>query len=158
MKTISIKDNKLIIQIPYDINLVNLIKVSFSGRKWNSNTKVWECPVNERNILATYSLTEYNDFTIFPEDMLEIEKYKGQFEVQKVENEKKIAASKAIDANIEIPSLKGELYPFQKAGVQFIENTNGRTLIADEMGIGKSFQSIAWCQLHPDKRPILIIC
>ena len=158
MKIISIKDNKLIIKIPYDISLVNLIKISFSGRKWNSDTKVWECPVNERNILAVYSLTEYNDFTVFPEAMLEIEKYKGQFEVQKVENEKKIAASKAIDADIEIPSLKGELYPFQKAGVQFIENTGGRTLLADSMGIGKSFQSIAWCQLHPNRRPILVIC
>src|SRR4030066_1237078 len=158
MKTISIKDNKLIIKIPYDISLVNLIKISFSGRKWNSDTKVWECPVNERNILAVYSLTEYNDFTVFPEAMLEIEKYKGQFEVQKVENEKKIAASKAIDADIEIPSLKGELFPFQKAGVQFIENTNGRTLIADEMGLGKTLQSIAYCQLHAEKRPILVIC
>jgi len=157
MKTIHIKDNILIIKIPYDINLVNLIKISFSGRKWNSDTKVWECPVNAKNILATYSLTEYNDFTIFPEAMLEIEKYRGQFEIQKVENEKKIAASKAIDANIEIPNLKGELYPFQKAGVQFIENTGGRTLVADAMGLGKTVQAIAWALLHPQKTPILVI-
>src|SRR4030042_6585243 len=159
MKTIHIKDNILIIKIPYDINLVSLIKTSFNGRSWDSNQKVWKCPVNEKNLIATYSMIENHDFTVFPEMMVELEKYKGQFEIQKVENEKKIAASKAIDANIEIPiTVKGELFPFQKAGVQFIENTNGKTLIADEMGLGKTLQSIAYCQLHPNRRPILVIC
>ena len=158
MKTIHIKDNILIIKIPYDINLVSLIKTSFSSRSWDSTLKVWKCPVNEKNLIATYSMIENHGFTVFPEMMIELEKYKGQFEIQKVENEKKIAASKAIDANIEIPNLKGELFPFQKAGVQFIENTNGKTLIADEMGLGKTLQSIAYCQLHAEKRPILVIC
>ena len=159
MKTIHIKDNILIIKIPYDINLVSLIKTSFSGRSWDSNLKVWKCPVNEKNLIATYSMIENHDFTVFPEMMVELEKYKGQFEIQKVENEKKIAASKAIDANIEIPiTVKGELFPFQKAGVQFIENTNGKTLIADEMGLGKTVQAIAWASLHPKKRPILVVC
>jgi len=158
MKSISIKDNLLIIKIPYDINLVSLIKTSFSGRSWDSNSKVWKCPVNEKNLIATYSMIENHGFTVFPEMMIELEKYREQFEIQKVENEKKIAASKAIDANIEIPKLKGELFPFQKAGVQFIENTNGKTLIADEMGLGKTLQSIAYCQLHAEKRPILVVC
>ena len=158
MKTIHIKDNILIIKIPYDINLVSLIKTSFSGRSWDSNLKVWKCPVNEKNLIATYSMIENHDFTVFPEMMVELEKYKGQFEIQKVENEKKIAASKAIDANIEIPNLKGELKPFQKAGVQFIENTNGNTLLADVMGLGKTVQSIAWSLLHTERRPILVIC
>src|SRR3990167_5347224 len=158
MKSISIKDNLLIIKIPYDINLVSLIKTSFSGRSWDINSKVWKCPVNEKNLIATYSMIENHGFTVFPEMMIELEKYREQFEIQKVENEKKIAASKAIDANIEIPKLKGELFPFQKAGVQFIENTNGKTLIADEMGLGKTLQSIAYCQLHAEKRPILVVC
>src|SRR3990167_1014458 len=158
MKTIHIKDNVLIIKIPYDINLVSLIKTSFSGRSWDSTLKVWKCPVNEKNLLATYSMIENHDFTVFPEMMIELEKYKGQFEIQKIENEKKIAASKAMDANIEIPNLKGELFPFQKAGVQFIENTGGRTLIADEMGLGKTVQAISWALLHPNKRPMLVVC
>src|SRR3972149_6542024 len=158
MKSISIKDNLLIIKIPYDINLVSLIKTSFSGRSWDSNSKVWKCPVNEKNLIATYSMIENHGFTVFPEMMIELEKYRGQFEIQKVENEKKIAASKAIDANIEIPNLKGELKPFQKAGVQFIENTNGNTLLADVMGLGKTVQSIAWSLLHTERRPILVIC
>ena len=123
MKTISLKDNNLIIKIPYDIGLVNLIKTSFSPRFWDSNLKVWKAPINGKNVLATYSLTTYHQFIVSPEAIQEIEKYKNIFDEQKKVAEVKIAASKAIEANIEIPNLKGELYPFQKAGVQFIENT-----------------------------------
>lgn len=134
MKTIKIINKQLIIQIPYDIGLVNLIKTSFSPRFWDSDMKAWKAPVNEKNILATYPLTTYHEFTISPEAMQEIEKYKTIFDDQRKVAVVKIAASKAIDANIQIPNLKGELYHFQKAGVQFIENINGNVLIADEMG------------------------
>ena len=134
MKTIKIINNQLIIKIPYDIELVSLIKTSFSGRQWDSNNKIWKAPVNEKNILATHSLTTYHGFVISSDTLPIIEKYKEQFEEDRKEADVKIAASKAIDANIEIPNLKGELFPFQKAGVQFIENTGGRTLVADEMG------------------------
>lgn len=158
MKTISLKDNNIIIKIPYDIGLVNLIKTSFSPRFWDSNLKAWKAPINEKNILATYSLATYNEFIISPEAMIEIEKYKTIFEEQKKIAEVKIAASKAIEANIEIPNLKGNLFPFQKAGVQFIENTGGKTLLADEMGLGKTVQAISWTLLHPEKIPILVVC
>lgn len=134
MKTIKIINNQLVIQIPYDIGLVNLIKTSFSPRFWDSNIKAWKAPVNEKNILAAYSLATYHDFIIFPEAIQEIEKYKIIFDEQRKVADVRIAASKAIEANIEIPNLKGELFPFQKAGVQFIENNNGRVLVADEMG------------------------
>ena len=158
-KIISIKDGYVFIQIPYDIGLVNLIKTSFSPRFWDSNTKVWKAPINEKNILATYSLTTYHQFIISPEAIQEIEKYKNIFEERKKVAEVKIAQSKAIDANIEIPIKSNDkLFPFQKAGVQFIENNKGNALIADEPGCGKTVQAIAWSLLHPEKRPIFVIC
>ncbi len=33
--------------------------------------------------------------------------------------------------------------PFQRAGVQFALRREGRTLLADEMGVGKTVQAIA---------------
>lgn len=59
---------------------------------------------------------------------------------------------------IEIPGLRGKLRPFQKKGVAFIEAKNGKALIGDEMGLGKTIQALAWLQLHPEKRPAVIIC
>lgn len=57
----------------------------------------------------------------------------------------------------DIPGLKGELFPFQKDGVAFIESHGGRALIADEMGLGKTIQALAWLQLHPEKRPAVVV-
>lgn len=59
--------------------------------------------------------------------------------------------------NIIIPGLRGELFPFQNKGVSFIESRNGRALIADEMGLGKTVQALAWLQLHPEKRPVIVV-
>jgi len=57
-----------------------------------------------------------------------------------------------------IPGLKGSLLPYQMVGVNWIDECGGRALIADEMGLGKTVQALAWCQLHPEKRPILVVC
>lgn len=59
---------------------------------------------------------------------------------------------------IEIPGLKLPLYPFQRQGVAFIESRNGKALIGDEMGLGKTAQALAWLQLHPEKRPAIVVC
>lgn len=58
---------------------------------------------------------------------------------------------------IEIPGLKMDLFRYQNVGVQFIEEQNGRALVADEMGLGKTAQALAWLQLHPKKRPVVIV-
>lgn len=159
MKTITIQGNKFIIKIPYDINLVNLIKTSFSQRSWNPEIKSWVAVINEKNISTTYYLQEKYDFIISPETSTQIEEYKEKLSIHKKQANEIIELSKAIEADIEIPTtLKGELFPYQKAGVQFIEKTGGKTLISDSMGLGKTVQSIAWSLLHTEKRPILVIC
>lgn len=60
--------------------------------------------------------------------------------------------------HINIPGLKGKLFPFQEKGVAFIESRNGRAMIADEMGLGKTVQALAYLQLHPELRPAIVVC
>lgn len=59
---------------------------------------------------------------------------------------------------VSVPGLKGDLFPFQRRGVAWIERCQGRALIADEPGTGKTIQALAWLQLHPEARPALVVC
>lgn len=47
---------------------------------------------------------------------------------------------------------------FQKKGVRKIEHFRGRTLLADEMRLGKTLQSLLWCSGHRKKRPVIVVC
>jgi len=157
-KIINIVENKILIKIPYDVKIVDLIQSSFDNRKWNSDKKIWEMSVNEHNIKAIYDLLKF-DFFITKETFNKAKEFESYFEEQNKVGNKLIEMSKAKNSDIEIPKLKyGELYPYQKAGVEFIEYTNGKTLIADAMGCGKTLQAIAWTSLHPEKTPILVVC
>jgi SWI/SNF-related matrix-associated actin-dependent regulator 1 of chromatin subfamily A len=52
--------------------------------------------------------------------------------------------------------IKG-LYPFQQEGVMFIEEHNGRVLLADDMGLGKTIQAAAWLKWK-NPYPALVVC
>jgi len=55
------------------------------------------------------------------------------------------------------PEKYNELYPFQKKGVEAIDDFGGKILIADEMGLGKTIQALMWLKKHPENRPALIV-
>ena len=51
-----------------------------------------------------------------------------------------------------ITSLDGKKpFPFQIAGIRFLEHSGGRALIADEMGLGKTVQALCTIALHEDE-------
>ncbi len=65
--------------------------------------------------------------------------------------------SKVSHSDFKVPGMD-MLYPYQRAGVEFFVKANGRALCGDEMGLGKSIESLAYLQLYPEKRPAFIIC
>lgn len=52
----------------------------------------------------------------------------------------------------------GKLYDFQKSSLQFSIRRHGRLLLADEMGVGKTIQSLAMVSVYRHEWPFLIIC
>ena len=172
------KNTTLVVKTPYlaDPNergqLMNLIKQT-DGRKWNGDRKVW-----------TFSIAQAGDFLSRLEKMEGTSKElkdilsKLKTSLQSIkqvdtyleERAARIAISGAatLDDVDTIESLKErfvdmfpegqELYPFQYVGVQFAELSGGRCLIGDDMGIGKTIQAIAYCALHPEQWPALIVC
>ena len=129
--------NVIKITFPYDVQLLHQVR-SLIGRKWHDKVKCWSAPLHEDNIKQLQSW----GFTIDPR-------------LYQAIDDREVKIQKAV--NLPIKNLKGELYPFQKQGVEFLERTNGRALIADEMGLGKTVQALAWLHLHPEKRPAIIV-
>ncbi len=133
-----LNNSTLKIKFNYDRELVEWVKDSIQGRKYYPESKVWTAPLIKNNI----DLLQQRGF-IFSDGLKE-----------KLNNEKKIE----LKGEIEIPSIKGSLYQFQKQAVEFLQLKNGRALIADEVGLGKTLEALSWTALHPDKRPVLIVC
>jgi SNF2 family DNA or RNA helicase len=138
------KGNRVIwISFPYDLDIIFKMR-TLPNRKYHAEFKCWSSPIyadtidrlKEWGFFIDANLTRY---------------------IQK-RDEKVFTTEKKNTVTIEgIPGLKGKLYPFQKKGVAFLESHNGRALIADEMGLGKTVQALAWLQLHPEKRPVIIV-
>lgn len=58
-----------------------------------------------------------------------------------------------------VPELPGgTIYPYQAEAVAFISQHKGRALIADDVGLGKTVEALAWLYTMPGLRPALIIC
>ncbi|XP_075685319.1 DNA annealing helicase and endonuclease ZRANB3 [Rhinoderma darwinii] len=53
--------------------------------------------------------------------------------------------------------LRERLLPFQREGVLFALQKQGRCMIADEMGLGKTLQAIAVAYCYRDEWPLLIV-
>lgn len=60
---------------------------------------------------------------------------------------------KDIDQSLISPLLR----PYQIEGVKFLEAVDGRGIVAFEPRLGKSSTALAWCDLHPDKFPVVIV-
>jgi SWI/SNF-related matrix-associated actin-dependent regulator 1 of chromatin subfamily A len=50
------------------------------------------------------------------------------------------------------------LHPYQKEGVKLLEQFNGRALLADQMGLGKTAQALQYMVNHPEDDTVIIIC
>ncbi|MEI6632809.1 MAG: DEAD/DEAH box helicase [Chlamydiota bacterium] len=78
---------------------------------------------------------------------------------EKQSREGRAEASVKAVSTLTVPCPEGlEYLSFQVAGIEYIENTKGRTLVADECGLGKTIQALGWLNLHPELRPAVVIC
>jgi SWI/SNF-related matrix-associated actin-dependent regulator of chromatin subfamily A-like protein 1 len=126
------------LKFPFSYETLDVIK-ALPGRTFHKEEKVWSVPITEK---AVQDLVRWG---------FELDDKLVKFLESKKTRTQTISEIKVI------PGLSGELFPFQKIGVAFIENQLGRALIADEMGLGKTIQALAWLQLHPEKRPAIIV-
>ena len=137
MKTVSLVGDLLHIKFPYDPELVALVR-SLPDRRWNAAAKEWTAPAD---LTTAKQLGEWG-FSLSKE----VEEWRNQ----------QLKSSSVSD--IDFFRLSPLLMGFQRDGIRFIEQHQGRALIGDEMGLGKTAQALSWLRLHPELRPAVIIC
>ena len=140
----SLMGQKIKIQFPFNpkslqtIDTLQKVK-TLLGRRYHREGRFWSCPLT---VKSAQQLKKWG-FQLDPK----LEHF--------LQSKLHPTPPRPIPA---IPGLRGELYPFQNIGVSFIESRQGRALIGDEMGLGKTVETLAWLQLHPEKRPAIIVC
>jgi SWI/SNF-related matrix-associated actin-dependent regulator 1 of chromatin subfamily A len=63
------------------------------------------------------------------------------------------------DFSVEVKGLdllKVEPFGYQKAGIAFLNLSEGRAIIGDEMGLGKTLQALAWVVIN--KKQAIVVC
>ena len=83
--------------------------------------------------------------------------YMEQKEQEMLSYMKSEGIKRATDSDIEIKGINGELYPYQKVGVEFFMANNGRAILADTMGLGKTLQALAYITTTEQNKS-LIVC
>ena len=129
-KRLEIKEHLIDIYFAFDYSILTKVK-ALSGRRYHKEpTPHWNCPNIECNRIALKAMG---------------------FDVPEQKNK-----------TIEMPALPSHLqrtmFPYQKNGVKFIFEKNGRALIGDEMGLGKTIQALAYIETNPDVDRALVIC
>ena len=169
----TLKGNAVVMSWPYlsdpDERMAIQAEVkSTQGRKYNPESKTWSISIHEAAPLIE-RLRKHDDIPIAIELAESIERIPEIHSVM-LERAKRISISGAASLSDEmiVTDMKDkldsifpasrELYPFQYVGVRFAELANGRCLIGDDMGVGKTIQAIAHIALNQDKLPALIVC
>lgn len=81
----------------------------------------------------------------------------GPLKREREQRKVNLVESRAETADLDVPTKK-PLYPFQRAGVKWIDVHGGRALVFDDQGVGKTPQALGWLLLHPEALPALVVC
>jgi len=132
---VNLEGNRLSIDFDFSKELVDKVK-GITGRRFDRKRQLWTIPLNIVSVEAVRSFgfvisqevaDWYSHYTALP---------------MKIDH---------------IPGVATDLFQYQHEGVEFIEHRNGRALVADQMGLGKSLQALAWCEYRQISPTIIIV-
>jgi SWI/SNF-related matrix-associated actin-dependent regulator of chromatin subfamily A-like protein 1 len=138
------RDALLAVTTPYDRRFIDAMH-RLPECRWVKDERVWLVPLDRAKAM-TDVMRE-----VFGIDRSALDEI-----VERQCEERALATAADTKDKITLPG--GELYPFQVTGVNFLERKNGCGLLCDEMGLGKSAQSIAYLYRNQnDALPALIV-
>jgi len=135
------------IEMSFDRSKMEQFKFEIDGRAWNAEEKRWEFPIphlpkvfevfNDWEIKCDQNVIDVKNSLVAHREALDTIRQKE-------------------DTDFATGDLLLPLYPFQSVGVEFVNQAGGRALIADQPGLGKTVQAIAYARLH--KLRTLVVC
>ena len=145
--TIHLKDSKTaVVVMPYNLTLMAKFKYEVDGRKWNGVEKWWEFP-------AVHLPKAFN---VFGEQNIKCDD-KVLNILSKLRDRREDLDEIRVkeDVDFTIKGMKLDLYNYQRVGVSFIERADGRCLVADAPGLGKTAQAIGFAQ-HKNLKTVIV--
>ncbi len=135
-------------QFPYDPEAVKEVR-EISGRRWNSVKLCWTAPQTMDNMDAAVAFAAKWKLEVTDE----VKKAHGELHKG---SEEALKLSKAKTADLDTPTVTGELYGFQKAGVLYALGKR-QVMIADEPGLGKTVQALVTVELANAYPAIVVV-
>jgi hypothetical protein len=145
VKTIALDDQKkrITLNFPYQAGMIERVKSELTDRSFYSNSKTgeayWWVPADPWHAALVMKFAR---------------KYQAQgFFVSKPVMDLADKYGKKL-----ISTPRENLYPFQSEGLDFLNLIDGRGLVADEQGLGKTITVLSWLGEHPEATKILVVC
>lgn len=138
-------------------NCLEAVK-SIPGRNFNPTSKTWTVPGVPKAADGTAAFITRFNVKVGKGVTAHLSTLLDGAVVEEAKRDELTILSRQDEAksDFEIKDFGVELYPFQKAGVEYVLKTR-RTFIADEQGLGKTFQAIA--SIHAAEAfPVVIVC
>lgn len=152
----------MLVQFPYNKELIDEIK-SIPGRKYRPNDRGWDIPEAFLPTAAEMIRPHYPNIADTISDYFTLTSDEPTLT--------DMSAATAKEDLVEVDSLKlledvrerlntpFPLYSYQELAVAFLEARIGTrgALIGDQPGLGKTIEALAFCSLHPQVSPILVV-
>ncbi|EPR78816.1 SWF/SNF family helicase [Spraguea lophii 42_110] len=118
---------------------------------FNIKTNEWTVDIGYYTEIINYIKTNKILYTSFPDELYSF--------IMNNKSNGKMNVSGGLDFYLssKISPVYAYLLPFQRESVNFALNRNGRVILADDMGLGKSIQALAIAEYYKKEYPLLII-
>lgn len=141
-----------VITVTTEWNAKELIR-KISGSKWNVHAKIWNVPATWASLVTLRGVFK-ETFTL-TQGLID-----WAWELRRARIDPALEVRNLLEWPA-TPGLDEHLYSYQRAGVEFMRRA-GSGLLGDDMGTGKSLQTLALNLAHEHERndalPALIIC